>query len=132
MRLSGFRPRTFVPTLCGVLVSPLLSSCGGDGPNDPDPVPVTAAVTIGDFLFHSDRNKTENPAVDTVAVGGTVTWTWREGEHDVQSLGPPSFADGPAKATPGATYRVTFTSAGRYEYDCAIHGSAMTGIIVVR
>ncbi len=32
----------------------------------------------------------------------------------------------------GQTYAVTFTAAGTYQYDCAVHGTAMTGRIVVR
>jgi plastocyanin len=30
------------------------------------------------------------------------------------------------------TYAVKFDTAGVYQYDCAVHGSAMTGTIVVR
>jgi plastocyanin len=30
------------------------------------------------------------------------------------------------------TYAVTFTAAGTYQYDCAVHGQLMTGTIVVR
>lgn len=37
--------------------------------------PLTAGVIVGDFFFRSARNLSQGPAVDTVAVGGTVTWT---------------------------------------------------------
>lgn len=30
------------------------------------------------------------------------------------------------------TYSVTFPTAGTYHYDCAVHGAAMTGTVVVQ
>jgi plastocyanin len=94
-------------------------------------VPATASVAIGDIFFESAHNSTENPAVDTVAVGGTVTWTWGGAlNHSVQSLGPPSFTS--SSIMTGGTYSVTFNTAGSYNYDCAVHGTSMTGTIVVR
>jgi plastocyanin len=32
----------------------------------------------------------------------------------------------------GQTYSFTFTTPGTYHYDCAVHGVAMTGTIVVQ
>jgi plastocyanin len=32
----------------------------------------------------------------------------------------------------GMTYTFTFTTPGTYSYDCAVHGAAMTGRIVVQ
>lgn len=97
-------------------------------------IPTTAAVSIGNNFFKSGRNNTQNPAVDTVAVGGTVTWTWNANNggilHSVESLGPPSFTSSTIKAS--GSYPFTFTVAGTYQYDCAVHGSLMTGRVVVR
>jgi len=93
--------------------------------------PSTAAVTVGDNFFRSVRNSTQNPAVDTVAVGGTVTWTWSGvGLHSVESTGSPSFTSSTTKST--GTYQFTFNSAGTYTYDCVVHGSLMTGTVVVK
>jgi hypothetical protein len=72
--------------------------------------------------------------VDTVAVNGTVTWTWATGEtlpHSVQSLGSPSFTSSAVQTGAGNTYQFTFTTPGSYNYNCAIHGNLMTGTIVV-
>lgn len=92
--------------------------------------PATIAVTVGDFFFRSNRNSTENAAVDTVAVGGTVTWTFSGAvQHSVRSLGSPSFTSS-ALMTSG-TFQRTFGSAGTYQYDCQVHAN-MTGRIVVR
>jgi plastocyanin len=70
-----------------------------------------------------------------VAVGTTVTWTWTNTgsvSHSVQSLDSPSFASSAIKTGSGSTYQVTFTAPGTYHYDCAVHGTAMSGTVVVQ
>lgn len=97
----------------------------------PPPIPPTAAVDIGDDFFKSSHNATQNPAVDTVAVGGQVTWTWTGAvNHSVQSTGSPSFTSSTIQAS--GTYQRAFNVAGTYHYDCAVHGAIMSGIIVVK
>jgi plastocyanin len=99
------------------------------------PVPTTAAVSVGDIFFTSGHNGSSNPAVDTVAVNGTVTWTWAGNEslpHSVQSTGAPSFTSSAIQTGAGKVYNFTFTAPGTYQYDCAVHGPSMTGRIVVR
>jgi plastocyanin len=98
---------------------------GGGGP--------VGAVTIGaDVRFVSSHNGSQNPAVDTIPVGGTVTWTWTGSlPHSVQSLGSPDFTSSSVK-TGGGTYAVVFDTPGTYQYDCAVHGTAMRGTIVVQ
>jgi plastocyanin len=143
----------------GLLVAGVAAGCSGDdsntvtsptptspAPTSPAPTPTppgggtagatptTAAVTVGDIFFKSGRNGSSNTAVDTVAVNGTVTWTWASNEtlpHSVQSLGSPSFTSSAVQQGPGKTYTFTFTAPGTYNYNCAIHGNLMTGTIVV-
>ncbi|PYO12656.1 MAG: hypothetical protein DMD31_16025 [Gemmatimonadetes bacterium] len=108
-------------------------SGGGGGGGGGGPV---GSVTVGAAIqFVSGHNGSHNPAVDTIAVGGTVTWTWGAnsgayGGHSVQSVGSQSFASSAVQSS--GTYSLTFTSPGTYQYDCAVHGSAMTGTVVVR
>ena len=108
-------------------------SGGGGGGGGGGPV---GSVTVGAAIqFVSGHNGSHNPAVDTIAVGGTVTWTWGAnsgayGGHSVQSVGSQSFASSAVQSS--GTYSLTFTSPGIYQYDCAVHGSAMTGTVVVR
>jgi len=93
------------------------------------------AVIVGDIFMKSGHNGSVNPAVDTVAVGGSVTWTWTNTgnvPHGIQSLGSPSFPTGTVLTGDGKTYRVTFNTAGTYQYDCLVHGTMMPGTIVVR
>jgi plastocyanin len=109
----------------------------GDGGPPPSIDPDAIAVTVANNSFTSDRNGTVNPAVDTLALNGTVTWTWGPGAgtHTVrsnQTLGAPTFPESEPKTGSGQTYSAVFTEAGTYTYDCAIHPGIMTGRIVVR
>jgi len=126
---------------CVALAS--LAGCGGSSGapssttgvpgNNPNPGggPV-GAVTVGPNVeFVSSHNGSQNPAVDTIPVGGTITWTWSGALlHSVQSVGSTSFASSSTKTA--GTYAVTFSTAGTYQYDCAVHGSAMRGTVVVQ
>jgi plastocyanin len=108
---------------------------GGNGGGGGGATPTTAAVTVGNIFFKSVRNGSSNAAVDTVAAGGTVTWTWATTgsvPHSVESEGSPSFTSSAILTGSGKTYQVTFTAPGTYQYDCAVHGTMMTGRIVVR
>jgi plastocyanin len=93
--------------------------------------PTTATVSIGSFFFKSARNNSQNPAVDTIAVNGTVTWNFTGGTHGVQSTGSPSFTGQTVSQSTGS-FQFTFTVAGTYTYDCLVHGSLMTGAVVVK
>ena len=103
---------------------------GGGGGGGGGPV---GSVTIGSGIqFVSGHNGSTNAAVDTVAIGGTVTWTWTGSlPHSVQSVGSPNFASS-SSMTGSGTYAVTFAAPGTYQYDCAVPGRLMTGTIVVR
>jgi len=110
---------------------------GGSGGNTSGGTPTSGdvAVIVGDIFMKSARNSSVNPAVDTVAVGGSVTWTWTNTgnvPHGIQSLGNPAFRNGTVLTGNGSTYRVTFTTAGTYQYDCLVHGAEMPGTIVVQ
>jgi plastocyanin len=105
-------------------------SGGGGAPSSGD-----IAVIVGNNFFRSGRNGTVNPAVDTVAAGKGVTWTWTNTgnvPHGIEPVGNASFTTGPVLTGNGKTYRVQFTTPGTYQYDCIVHGSMMTGTIVVR
>jgi plastocyanin len=110
---------------------------GGTAGNTSGGTPTSGdvAVIVGNIFMKSGHNGSVNPAVDTVAVGGSVTWTWTNTSnvpHGIQSLGSPSFPTGAVLTGDGNTYRVTFNTAGTYQYDCVVHGTMMPGTIVVR
>ena len=94
--------------------------------------PLTATVFVGaGNIFSSQANSTNNPAVDTIAVGGSVTWQGQGGNHSVASTGSPSFTNS-ANPLGSNAYAFTFNVAGTYTYDCGVHGAIMSGRIVVR
>jgi plastocyanin len=80
-----------------------------------------ASVTVSNNVFQ--------PADVTINAGETVTWTWGSGaaSHSVQSTGSPSFPSSTIQSGAGATYSNTFDTPGTYSYDCAVHGTAMSG-----
>ncbi len=86
--------------------------------------PATAAVSVGNNFF--------NPSSVTIAVGGTVTWTWSAGAvtHNVtfQTAGAPSNVSN----TSSGSFPRTFNSAGTYQYVCTIHGASMSGSVTVQ
>jgi plastocyanin len=99
------------------------------------PVPPPNAITI------QVDNNSFTPGIDTVAVGGTVTWNWAATSlgHSVTSTGSPSFTSDPDGISNGPkTYAFTFNTPGTYLYYCLAHGSAgppptgMSGTIVVK
>src|SRR5690242_11700764 len=81
-------------------------SGGGGGGGGP-----VGHVTVGNIFFRSAHNGSANPAVDTIAVGGTVTWIWNAaGQHTVQSTGlaPNIFLNSVVKSRAQDMYVVTF------------------------
>src|SRR3989454_545132 len=103
---------------------------GGGGGGGGGPV---GSVTAGPGIqFVSGHNGTTNAAVDTIAIGGTVTWTWTGSlPHSVQSVGSTSFASS-STMTGSGEYAVRVDAPRTYQYGCALHGQLMTGTIVVR
>ncbi|QUQ66984.1 Amicyanin [Kutzneria sp. CA-103260] len=82
----------------------------------------TNTVSIKNFAF--------DPAVITVKVGTTVTWTNADQDpHTVTSDGK----SGPLNSKPfnqGDTFQYTFTQAGTFSYLCTIH-PFMTATVTV-
>ena len=105
-------------------------ACTEDAPTGGGPV---GLVEVGPNIeFTSAHNGSQNPAVDTVAVGEPVTWRWSGNlVHSVRSTGIPIFTSSGVFSGSGS-HVVTFTNPGTYEYDCSVHGFSMTGRVVVR
>ena len=115
-----------------------LWACGSAYGTDPVTVggrgggPVGSVDVGSGIQFTSGHNGSTNPAVDTIPVGATVTWTWRGGlPHSVRSIASLPFASSGTRTGSG-TYALTFPAPGVYQYDCAVHGQAMRGTLVVQ
>lgn len=128
-------PITIVAEASGLTGSPLTFTATAVAP---PPLPTAISVAVLNDNFASNQNLSVSPAVDTVAVGGTVTWSWTPAAtnpHDVTSSGSPSFASSTTQPQPFTYGPITFASPGTYLYFCTQHGSptaGMRGRIVVR
>jgi len=107
---------TVAASAAGVTGSPRTFTATGE---DDAPPPTQAAVSVGDNFF--------NPTSQTVAVGGTVTWTWAgQIDHNV------TFTSGTNSVSQSTgTFARDFPTAGTFAYLCTIHGGAMSGSISV-
>jgi plastocyanin len=120
-------PVTVTATANGLAGSPVTFN---ETASTAPPIPTTATVSVGDIFFKSAHNLTSNPAVDTIAVGGKVTWTWVGGSHSVVPTGTQTFTGSGAPQSSGS-YQFTFNTVGSYTYICGVHGAAMNGRVVV-
>ena len=107
-------------------------------PSSPTPTPTedTNEVKVGSGGFNF------SPATISINAGETVHWVWSGSNHTVTSGTAPT-ADGlfcspndmncgtSNPSNTGATYDHTFASAGTFQYFCKVHGSSMTGTVVV-
>jgi plastocyanin len=130
------------PLLAFLALASMLA-CGGGGSSSSDggvtgPVNSPPPVNSSTMSLTVSNNK-YTPATDSVAAGSTLTWTWNSctgdgyggsmcTSHSVQ------FDDGvkSSEIQDSGTFSRTFASAGTYTYHCAVHGSAMSGTIIVK
>jgi plastocyanin len=72
-----------------------------------------------------------SPETIFVPAGGSVAWVWVNGVHGVVSDDtPPAFA--PSDEQSGGTFVVTFATAGQFGYHCSVHGTMMSGVVIVQ
>jgi plastocyanin len=125
-----------------ILTSMLLSSCGGgtsgyptgSGAQNPppgaQPPATTTAITVENNRF--------DPSATSVATGTMVTWTWDACRDDgyggtVCTAHDVTFDGGGGSSTQSTgTYSRQFNNAGTFNYRCTVHGTAMSGQIIVR
>jgi plastocyanin len=135
------RPHTLIATFA---ILSAAAGCSGTGVESPalatviPPAGTPNSVVLTNDVF--------TPGTLNTSVGSTVTWTWNSCTSSAYGTGDGvgtstscvshtvTFDDG----SPGSvlqssgTFARKFTAAGTYTYHCAIHGSAMTGSVVVQ
>lgn len=110
-----------VRRLAAVLALATLTACENYGPTGPVTGGRTSSIDIKDNFF--------SPSNDTVSVGATITWTWRgSNPHTV------TFDAGGTNSSQmtSGTFQRQFPAAGSFTYHCLVHGTAMSGTIVVQ
>ena len=114
--------------------------------NEKGEVPVPDVTCVSDSVKHlvqvviSDNVFT--PSSITIIAGDTVNWTYPTGAsaHDVTcngTNGSVTASAGTSWASPiilpaDPSFKQVISVAGNYTYVCTIHGSSMTGTIVVK
>ena len=125
------RARTAAAVLLLVVIGGV--ACGGSyDSNGPSGPPMTSTILVVNNAFQ--------PLLDTVKVGGTVTWDWANlsADHNIISSGSPAFVGEGNNVVFGVSgtdyfssphsYPVTFNTAGSYDFFCSVHGTATTGM----
>ncbi|MBC2932519.1 PKD domain-containing protein [Nocardioides sp. zg-1228] len=115
-------------------------------PGSPAPAAGQAARTwvvdaVDDADGNSWRSRDTGTSRVTIAVGDTVEWRFEwptaRQEHDLTSVDTPAGTWVPpvqeyrTPDDPDGPVRHTFTAPGTYSYTCSIHGTMMTGTVVV-
>ena len=106
-----------------VLISFGSASCKKSNDTSPADNPGPNEVFMKDNLF--------TPNNLTVKLGTTVKWTNKGAiTHTATSNdGGATFNSG--NVTPGQSFSYTTTTAGTFQYQCTIHGAAMSGTLTV-
>jgi len=135
MRLAARMTLLLIVAAAGCGGSSTGPSTGGNTTTGNNPPPQTnpstsSSITVSNNFF--------DPAATTVPVNTKVTWTWDAcggdgyGGQSCTSHGI-VFDDGAASgAQTQGTWSHTFTAAGTYKYHCSVHGTAMSGTVVVQ
>ncbi len=98
--------------------------------------PQTITVNIPSGVS-SNQGLNFSPQTVTVVVGvnNTIKWVNQDSvTHTVTSVSVPSGASSfdSGNLNAGATFTVTLTTPGTYQYHCSIHPTWMTGTIIVK
>ena len=126
--------------LTGLLL--VLTACGGGYGTDPgaysNPGGTNPGGTTSPNTVMLQTDNSFSPTTLNVTAGATVTWKWTACDGSGYSACPThnvTFDDGSnvASATQDkGDFNRTFTAAGTYKYHCTIHGSGMSGQVVVK
>jgi plastocyanin len=113
-------------------------ACGGGGDETTGP-PTGSNNTPPPPGGISVTNNAFSPAEKTITAGTTVTWAWSTceagGGYDGETCVAHgvNFNDGTNSPTQEkGSYTRTFPTAGTFAYHCAVHGTAMSGTIIVQ
>ncbi len=93
------------------------------------PIPVGVGQATG-VLVTMVSGLAFSPPVVTISAGQSVTWKNTDTIDHTTTADAQQWDSG--TLAPGATYSVPFPKAGTYTYHCTIHGTIMSGTVVVQ
>jgi plastocyanin len=117
------------------------AACGGGGDASTAPIKTTPPPTGNGNAQVAVTNDAFGPTSVTIKAGATVTWTWNtctSDPYDPYGTGTCvehqiGFDDGQTSALQSSgSFDRTFDIAGTYPYHCLVHGTIMSGTIVVQ
>ena len=123
-------PNTLQASSEGLAGSPVLFNATAT------PLATDVTIEVHNNYFLSLRNQSGgssqplSPAVDTIAVGGTVTWVWVGQNHNVTPLHPGEPSSNGTHDAPFTFGPITFSSPGVYYYRCTKHSHVTIGDII--
>jgi plastocyanin len=141
---SGKFARTLSVAIFSVLILAGIACGGGGGSNSSgySTDPMSGSTGTGGSVNHSLQvsvvNVMYSPDATTVPKGSTVQWTWNSCDAgyngaDVCTSHSVTFDDGVTSAIQDhGTFSRAFNTAGTFKYHCMIHGTAMSGTVVVQ
>jgi plastocyanin len=122
------QPPMTTPTPPGATATPASAT-----PTPPSATPTPTSTTASvDVLNNRFVDSVSGNSTTTITMGSTVTWTFTTGPHSTTSgncCTPSGQWDSGTRST--GTFSQTFSSAGTFPYFCTVHGSMMTGTVVV-
>lgn len=121
-----FTTLAFVLIACGgggeKTAAPNNTGGGGGGGGGGGTGSTSNSISVGDNFF--------DPASTTVTVGTTVTWTFSGATQHNVTFNNSSISG--SNNMQSGTFSKAFNTAGTFGYTCTIHGSAMSGTIIVQ
>ena len=135
MRLAARMTLLLIVAAVGCGGSSTSPNYGGNTTTGNNPPPPPSPSTSNSITV---RNNFFDPSATTVPVNTKVTWTWDACSND--GYGGQSctshgivFDDGSSSGsqTQGSWSRM-FAAAGTYKYHCSVHGTSMSGTVVVQ
>ena len=143
---EGFMRKSFVgiraTSFAALLMCAAAFACGGSGTSSSNGVtnpPSGGPPVSGSTTSLTVSNNKYTPARDSVAPGATLTWMWDSctgdgyggmtcASHSVK------FDDGGPSSSiqSSGSFSRTFADTGTFTYHCLVHGTAMSGTVIVR
>ena len=114
-----------------IAVSLPLAACGDDD-DDAGTTPTTSGGVPGNLTKVTISDNKFTPSNLQVPVGANVTWEWTgSNPHSVTGKFDGQDVNSPRLSGTGV-FLFAFPKAGTFEYQCGVHGSAMTGKVTIQ
>ena len=127
---------TATPTLTPTGPTPTVTPTGATPTETPPPVGGTQLVAVTSTGGTQFVDSISGNSTSTITAGMTIRWLWESGTHSTTSGPcPPCTGDGLWDSGPLSgflvTFEHTFNETGTFPYFCSVHGSMMTGTVIV-